>query len=79
MEELKQFTHSRYHQEKEKICNRSSEISRTGYAFVTQGLVAVKRYDTRNLLCSDKLNIHNRNFIKKVVLFCNNSVSYNVL
>ena len=41
---------------KKKLANWSSGICQAGYAFVTQGFVAVKRHDTRNLLCSDELN-----------------------
>lgn len=41
---------------KEETRNWSSGICQAGYAFVTQGFVAVKRHDTRNLLCSDELN-----------------------
>ena len=56
MEKLQQSTYSRHHQEKEETRNWSSGICQAGYAFVTQGFVAVKRHDTRNLLCSDELN-----------------------
>ena len=53
---LEAWKNSRHHQEKEETRNWSSGICQAGYAFVTQGFVAVKRHDTRNLLCSDELN-----------------------